>query len=379
MMSQRSKKELLAEIRPRYIEAKKPEKHRILNEFVVSTGYHRKYALRVLNHGHARSRGKKPGLSKRYTGEVVTVLERIWEICGCICSKRLHPFLPEMVKVLERCHELTIFPETRHLLLRISPATMDRCLRPVRIRHPRGRSTTKPGTLLKRSIPVRTYTPWDEEQPGFLEVDLVAHCGETTEGQYLSTLSAVDLSTTWVECLPVRRRTQEAVCEAIQGMRTRLPFPLRGLDSDNGAEFINDLLFRFCQKEEITFTRSRPYRKNDQAHVEQKNWSVVRRLVGYDRFETDAEYQLLQSLYEDLHLYANFFQPVVKLIARETVDKKHRKRYDRAATPFQRVCASDAIPFETKARLMKVYVTLNPVQLRDSIDAKIAKLWKISR
>jgi hypothetical protein len=379
MMSQRSKRELLEEIRPRYRIAKKQEKHKILDEFMVTTGFHRKYAIRVLNHGPRRRTGKKPGLAKKYTGEVVAVLERIWEICGCICSKRLHPFLPEMVKVLERCQELTIPAETKDLLLRMSPATMDRCLRPIRVRHPRGRSTTKPGTLLRKAIPIRTYTPWDEEKPGFMEVDLVAHCGETTEGQYLNTLTGVDIATTWVECMPVLRRTQEAVCEAVHAMRDRLPFPLLGLDSDNGGEFINDLLFRYCRQEQITFTRSRAYRKNDQAHVEQKNWSVVRRLVGYDRFETDEEYRLLYSLYETLHLYANFFQPVVKLVAKESMDKKHRKRYDRAATPFQRVWASEAIPFDIKARLMKVYVYLNPVSLRESIDAIIAQLWRISR
>ncbi len=165
--------------------------------------------------------------------------------------------------------------------------------------HPPGLSTTKPGTLLKKSIAVRTYTAWDEEKPGFLEIDLVAHCGQSTEGQFINTLTCVDLSTGWVECLAVLTRNKQTVFEAIKTMRTRLPFALLGLDSDNGSEFINDLLFQYCQYQEITFTRSRPYRKNDQAHVEQKNWSLVRRLIGYDRFETEAEWQLLQSIYED--------------------------------------------------------------------------------
>jgi len=379
MMSQRSKQELLEEIRPRYLKAKKSEKKVMLDEFVAATSYHRKYATRILKHGRPRWNGNKHGFHKVYQGEVVVALEQIWEVCGRICSKRLQPFLPEMVKVLERCGELQLSEQTKTLLLKMSRSTIDRCLGPTRFEHPHGLSTTKPGSLLKQAIPVRTYTPWDEDQPGFLEIDLVAHCGGSTDGQYINTLTCVDLSTGWIECLAVRQRSQQAVFEAIQALRTYLPFLLLGLDSDNGAEFINDLLYQYCLSEKITFTRSRPYRKNDQAHVEQKNWSVVRRLIGYDRFETEAEYLLLQSIYADLRLYANFFQPVLKLISKEHVDKKLLKRYDQAATPFQRVLAAKDIPFETKARLTNLYVQLNPVQLRTAIDVKVAKLWKIAR
>jgi len=388
MMSQRSKRELLEEIRPRYLKAKRSQKKTMLDEFVAVTSYHRKYATRILKHGRPRRSGKKHGFPKVYQGEVVVALEQIWEVCGRICSKRLHPFLPEMVKVLERCGELQLSEQTKALLLQMSRSTIDRCLGPARFEHPHGLSTTKPGSLLKKAIPVRTYTPWDEDKPGFLEIDLVAHCGQTTEGQYINTLTCVDLSTGWVECLAVRQRTQQAVFEAIRTMRTRLPFLLLGLDSDNGSEFtlapgasagVNDLLYQYCLSEKITFTRSRPYQKNDQAHVEQKNWSVVRRLIGYDRFVTEAEYLLLDSIYADLRLYANFFQPVLKLVSKQHVDKKLLKRYDQAATPFQRVLATKDIPFETKARLTNLYVQLNPVQLRTTIDAKVAKLWKISR
>jgi len=380
MMSQRSKKELSEEIYPRYLKAKKAEKKRILDEFIAATGYHRKYAIRILKHGRPRRSNKKHGLPKVYRGEVVVALEQIWEVCGRICSKRLHPFLPEMVKVLERCGELQLPAETKRLLLQMSSATIDRCLGPARFEHPsHGLSTTKPGSLLKKAIPVRTFTPWDEDKPGFLEIDLVAHCGGSVEGQYINTLTCVDLSTGWIECLAVHHRTQQAVFEAIRSMRTRLPFLLLGLDSDNGGEFINALLYQYCLSEEITFTRSRPYQKNDQAHVEQKNWSVVRRLIGYDRFETEEEYLLLQSIYTDLRLYANFFQPVLKLVSKEHVDKKLIKRYDTAATPYQRVLAANEIPFETKARLTNLYVQLNPVHLRTTIDQKVAKLWKIPR
>ena len=379
MMSQRSKRELSEEIRPRYLKARKAEKERILDEFIASTGYHRKYAIRVLKHGRPRRSSKKHGPAKVYQGEVVVALEQIWEVCGRICSKRLHPFLPEMVKVLERCRELALKPETQALLLSMSRSTIDRCLAPARFEHPHGLPTTKPGSLLKKAIPVRTFTPWKEDRPGFLEIDLVAHCGETTEGQFLNTLTCVDLSTGWVECLAVRQHTQVAVFNAIQTLRKQLPFPLLGIDSDNGGEFINDLLYHYCLSEKITFTRSRPYLKNDQAHVEQKNWSVVRRLIGYDRFETEAEFQLLQSIYADLRLYTNSFQPVLKLIAKDHVDKQVIRRYDTAATPFQRVLAAQEIPLETKARLTNLYVRLNPVQLRNTIDQKVAQLWKITR
>lgn len=380
MMSQLSKQELLEAIHARYRKAKKAEKQQMLDEFVAATGYHRKYAIRILKAGYSgKKHTKKRGRQKVYQGEVVIALEQIWEICGQICSKRLHPFLPEMVKVLERYDEIHLTAETRRLLLRMSRSSIDRCLRPARQVHPHGLSTTKPGTLLKKAIPVQTYTPWNEEKPGFMEIDLVAHCGETTEGQYVNTLTCVDISTGWTECLAVLPRSKQAVFEAIKTMQTRLPFVLLGIDSDNGSEFINDLLFQYCQYQKITFTRSRPYQKNDQAHVEQKNWSVVRRLIGYDRFETQAQFSLLQAIYEDLHLYFNFFQPVLKLVSKDHVDKKIIKRYDTAATPYQRVLLSSDIPLEPKARLTNHYVHLNPAQLRTTIDQKVDKLWKISR
>ena len=379
MMSQRSKKEYLETIQPRYRKSTKAEKQQILDEFVNTTGYHRKYAIRILNKWVRRKLPKKSGPKRIYQGEVVVALEQIWEICGRICSKRLHPFLPEMVRVLERNHDLQLSAEVKALLFTMSRSSIDRCLGPAHRERPHGLSTTKPGTLLKKSIPVRTYTPWDDEKPGFLEIDLVAHCGQNVEGQFVNTLTCVDISTGWVECLAVPMRNQQTVFQAIKTMRTRLPFALLGIDSDNGAEFINVLLFQYCQNQEITFTRSRPYRKNDQAHVEQKNWSIVRRLIGYDRFETETECTLLQSIYEDLRLYTNFFQPVLKLVAKEAVDKKIIKRYDTAATPYQRLLASKHITLEIKARLTNIYVQLNPVKLRTSIDRKIDQLWKISR
>lgn len=380
MMSQRSKREMIESIRPRYLKANRATKTQILDEFIATTGYHRKYALRVLKHGPKPKGLKKQGRQKIYQGEVVQALEQIWEIYGRICSKRLHPFLSEGVTVLERCNELRLSPEIKQLLLSMSRATIDRCLKKARFTHPQhGISTTKPGTLLKKAIPIRTFTPWEDEKPGFLEIDLVAHCGISTEGTYLNTLTATDLATGWTECRAVANKTQAAVSKAIVEIRHDLPFPLLGVDSDNGSEFINNTLYSYCIDEKITFTRSRPYQKNDQAHVEQKNWSVVRHTVGYDRLETPEELSLLTAIYADLRLYINFFQPVLKLMSKERVDGKTFRKYDQAMTPFRRVLALDTISLEIKARLIDQYMQLNPVVLRATIDANVALLWKIGR
>jgi hypothetical protein len=379
MMSQRSKRELVAAVHPRYLQADRAGKERILDEFVAATGYHRKYAIRLLKHGLKPQGRKKVGRAKVYQGAVVAALQQIWEICGRICSKRLQPFLPEIVGVLERHHELILAPEIKGLLLGMSRATIDRCLKGARFAEHHGLSTTKPGTLLKNAIAVRTWHDWDDARPGFVEIDLVAHCGDTTEGIYLNTLTATDIATGWTECLALPNKTQNAVSQAITALRLRLPFPLLGLDSDNGSEFINDTLYRYCLTEQITFTRSRPYKKNDQAHVEQKNWSVVRHTVGYDRWETETELALLAAIYLDLRLYVNFFQPVLKLIGKVQVDGKTVKQYDQAATPYRRVIASDQVDFAVKAHLTNQFVQLNPVVLRQRIDQNVAQLWKIAR
>jgi hypothetical protein len=375
MMSQRSKRELFAEIQPRYLKAKKAQKQKILDEFTAATGYHRKYAIRLLKHGYLRRKSKPKGRRATYRGEVVQALEQIWEIYGRICSKRLHPYLPEGIKVLERCDELRLSAGTKELLLHISRSSIDRCLAPARFNHPHGLSTTKPGVLLKKNIPVRTFADWSEDKPGFLEVDLVAHCGDNTTGQFLDTLTCTDLCTGWTEPIALRKRSQETVCASIGAMRPDLPFDLLGIDSDNGSEFINDLLYRYCLNEKITFTRSRPYKKNDQAHVEQKNWSVVRHTVGYDRLDSDKQFAILQSIYKDLRLYVNFFQPVLKLIGKEHIGNRVVRKYDYARTPYQRVLERKDVPLPQKAKLLNQYLYLNPAELRRHIDVHVAQLW----
>ncbi len=378
-MTRDGKQELLEAIRPRYWRASRAEKAHILDEFVANTGYHRKHALRLLKKGVSQSRRKKAGRPRVYQSEVILVLIKIWAICDQICSRRLHPFLSEIVEVLERHDELVLSPQVKHSLLQMSRATIDRCLRSERQKPRRGLSTTKPGTLLKQAIPIRTFADWDDARPGFEEIDLVAHCGDSTHGEYLHTLTVVDVTTGWTECLALANRSQRQASAAIETLRLRLPFPLLGIDSDNDSAFINDNLYRYCQQEKITFTRSRPYKKNDQAHVEQKNWSVVRRLIGYDRYESPQALLLLEAIYQDLRLYNNFFLPVLKLVSKQRVGNRVKKEYDTARTPYQRVLESPDVSEETKERLRQLYRTLNPVTLRQRIDQNVQKLWQLAR
>ena len=312
-MSEKGKRELVGRLRRRYLQARRSEKTKILDEFVAVTGLHRKSAIRALRRGY-QGQGERRGRKRIYTGSVVAALVKVWRVCGCICGKRLQPFMPEMVAVLERYEELVLDEQTRRLLQQMSAATIDRKLALFRQQQGRGLSTTKPGTLLKQSIPVRTFADWNEVDPGFVEIDLVAHCGVTTEGQYLNTLTATDIATGWTECFLLRHRSQIAVTEAMDLLRDRLPFPLLGIDSDNDSLFINGTLKRYCEAHQITFTRSRPWKKNDQAWVEQKNGAVVRATIGYRRYTTSAAAQHLEAIHDDLHAYVNFFQPVLTLV-----------------------------------------------------------------
>ena len=379
VMSKNSKDELTKRIHARYLRASRAEKTSILDEFVAATGYHRKHAIRKLRQGIPECHRERRGRQRTYTGDVVRALAEIWRICGYICGKRLQPFIPEIVTVLERHNELVLDPETSALLLQMSASTIDRRLAPFRQQRGRGLSTTKPGTLLKEAIPVRTFADWDDARPGFVEMDLVAHCGETTAGQYLQTLTATDVSTGWTECLALAKRSQIAVSAAIGDLQVRLPFPLLGVDSDNDVVFINETLKRHCEDEAITFTRSRAYKKNDQCFVEQKNWSIVRRTIGYRRYESNQALELLEAVYADLRLYVNFFQPVLKLVHKHRQGSKVYKRYDKARTPHQRAMSSPDVSAKDKLRLQHLYLQLNPAALRRQIDALLKQLWRLPR
>jgi hypothetical protein len=242
----------------------------------------------------------------------------------------------------------------------------------------RGATTTRPGTSLKHEIPIRTFTDWDDARPGFLEIDLVAHCGSSTLGQYLCTLCAVDIVTCWVELDAVLGKSQARVGGAVQHVHARLPFPLLGLDSDNGSEFINQGMYDYCQRHAITFTRSRAWKKNDSAHVEQKNGAIVRGLVGYDRYHSKAAYAQLARVYRLARLHVNFFQPVQKLVRKTRDGARTRRYYDTARTPYQRLCAAGVLPPATRAELDAVYAALNPAQLRRDLERELEHLWRLA-
>jgi len=376
-VKQASKHELAGAVRGRYLRADRRGKAAMLDEFVASTGYHRKAAIRLLRQGPPPPRQGHGGRPRAYSSVVVGALRVAAEVSGWLCGKRLAPFLAELVPALEAEELLRLSEADRAARVAMSPATVDRRLAPFRRQlRPHGWGTTKPGTLLKHQIPVHTYTPWEEERTGFLEIDLVAHCGTTTAGHYLNTLVATDVATGWTECQAIWGKGQAAVVDALEQLRDRLPFPLLGIDSDNGSEFLNDHLLRWCRRQRLTFTRSRPYWKNDQAHVGQKNWSVVRRLLGYDRYESREALAALQAVYEPLRLWTNHWQPTLKLIAKERDGTRVRTRCDTAQTPYRRVLATIDLGDAERRRLDAEHAAPGPVTLRRRLDAAILALGR---
>lgn len=376
-MSFQAKRELLTQTAARYQAAGHTQKTTILDEFVAATGYTRKYAIRVLRHpppvAAAISRPRAP----RYGPAVQAALRVAWKAANGICGKRLVPFLPELIAALERHGHLALTDEVRTQLLILRAATADRLLAGARrAAGPRGIATTKPGALLKQQMPLRTFAGWDDAAPGFVEADLVAHCVPQAAGAFLPTLVLTDVATGWTECLPLLTRSHDAVIGALGQARQLLPFPLLGLDTDNGPEFLNDELLGYCERERITFTRGRAYRKNDQCFVEQKNGVIVRQLVGYDRFEGTDAYRQLGEVYRALRLYVNFFQPSMKLRETRRDGTALHRRYDRAQTPWQRLLASGILAEEATARLTGIFHALDPVRLRRQLGALLDALWR---
>ena len=379
-MVRQSKRELVEALRLPCRKGRRVDKGRILDQVCAATGYNRKYAIGLFGCGPALRPKRKRGRRPQYGPDVVAALVTLWEASGYLCAKRLQPFLGELLEALERHHQPVAGADVRDKLLRMSAATMDRRLQRARSRQSgRGRTTTKPGNLLKQAIPIRTFADWDQAQPGLLEMDLVAHCGETAAGEYLHTLSAVDVDTRWFEPVALPNRGQKATFEGIQAVRRQLPFPLLGIDCDSGAEFINHHLYAYCLQEQIAFTRSRPFHKNDQAYVEQKNWTGVRRVVGYDRYESAQALAALRTVYADLRLWINFFQPVMKLQGKVRIGSKVRKKYDSAQTPYRRALTSAKVAQDTKQELTQVFLALNPIQLRQRLEANLARLWRLPR
>ena len=358
---------LLRQMAPAYQQASASQKQQILEEFVSATGYTCKYARWLLNHVEEVF-APPTALRRRYGPEVEEALVLIWKTLNRICAKRLIPFLPDILKTLEEEGYVQLSKEHRSQLLSMSAATADRLLQAHRYTHPHGCSTTKAGPLLKQQIPIRTFAQWDEAKLGFLEVDLIAHCGGRLQGGCLYTITLTDIASGWTECLPLLNRGQEAVLSALKRARTLFPFPILGIDTDNGGEFINEEVAEYCVREQITFTRGRPYEKRDQCFVEQKNGVVVRQMVGHGRLVGEHSYQQLDQLYRALHWYVNYFQPSMKLVSKQVEGRKIHRRYEAAKTPQQRVLLSEVLSISQQQELRAIAKALDPLRLFQQVE-----------
>jgi hypothetical protein len=375
-----TKKELIKATKYRYLKVDKKTKGLMLDEFCANTGYVRKYAIAILAAGYDNDLIAKAGRKRRrkkYPNDVVAVIAKIWELLDYPCGTRLAPVLTENYQTLVRCKELPFKEEIASQLAIISPSTIDRRLKRTRQeKHlQKHRGTTHPGSLLKNQIPIR-LTDWSEARVGELEVDTVAHNGGDPSGQFAFTVDIVDIASGWSEQYCQLSKGEATTLKSLVDIEQSLPFKVVGLDSDSGGEFINWHLLKYCQATKKYFTRSRPDRKNDNAFIEQKNRARVRRWVGFGRYDTLEQVNLINGLYRnELRLYANFFLPVMKIVSKEKINNSLcRKRYDRAKTPYRRLLASPQISQEKKDELTKLYLSLNPVELKQTIEEKVKKI-----
>jgi len=390
------KKALTRQMAARYRRSAKKKKSKILDEFIAGTKYKRKYAGWILRNwgkrrivridgelvelvvGRPRKKRRKPR-ERIYDEEVFEALKKVWAIFDCICGKRLVAVLRTMLPVLEKFGEIDLSREVRAKLERISAATVDRMLakekQKLRIK---GRGHTKPGTLLKNQIPIRTFSGWDECKPGFVEIDLVGHEGGVAQGEYAFTLNLTDVQSGWTEPRAIKNKAQKWTFEALMHIKQRIPFALLGIDSDNGGEFINYHLYEYCTKNNIAFTRSRAYRKNDNCFVEQKNNSVVRRYAGYYRYDTEQQLELLNEIYDQVRLMVNFFQPSMKLLSKTRNGAKTTRRYDEPKTPHQRLMSSADISPSVKDSLAAQFEELNPAEINRQMVRLQGKLIKMT-
>ena len=373
-----SRNQYLKVLRERYLKTKaKKEKAQILDEYCRNTGQARKYVIRKIKLEVDLRPKQRKKRKQSYDGQVTAALGKVWEIFDCPCGQRLKPILEVEPDRLRELGELKVSDEVALKLRTISSATIDRKLKHQRevLHLLRSKGGPKPGSLLKGKIPIR-LTEWDTSKTGYVEMDLVVHCGSSTLGEYINTLSTIEVSSGWWEGEAIMGKSQQSTFQALKKIRERTPFDWKGLDSDNGSEFINEILYKYCHRERLEFTRSRPSRKNDNAYIEQKNWTHVRKILGYLRYDTFVELTIINDLYHgDLRLYKNFFQPVMKLVSKERIGGRVKRKYDTPKTPYQRLMDSGQISEQARKQLEVVYLSLNPAQLKRSIDTKLDKLY----
>ena len=377
-MNMDERRQYLKVLQERYFMAKsRKDKSSILDEYLRNTRQNRKYAIRRIRSFCSAPKERRKR-KQTYDGYVKAALAKLWEIFDYPCGQRLAPLLKTEVNRLRQLEEIFISTEIAKKLARISPATIDRKLKHQRevLYLERNRARPKPSSLLYKRIPIR-LTNWDTSKVGFLEIDLVIHCGSSALGLYICSLNTVEISSGWWEAQAIMGKGQDPTFKALKKIRKRTPFSWKGIDSDNGPEFINYHLINYCEKENLEFTRSRPNKKNDNAYIEQKNWTHVRKTLGYLRYDTDQELILMNSLYEkELRLYKNFFSPVMKLVSKERIAGKVKRKYDTPKTPYQRLLGSGQISDEKKKELQIIYRSLNPAELKRKIEEKTHSLYR---
>lgn len=381
-MSKMSKCDYLIQMKPKYKAADRKTKGQLLDDFCEFTGHHRKAALRLLNNPFKPKTKRKRTREREYDQDTVNAITTLWRAANEICGERLQPFIPDLLDKLIACQEMTVTYGVYAKLKKVSMATVKRIVGKEKHRSLiKLAGTTKPGTLLKSQIAVR-YGGWEEVDPGWCETDTVAHCGTDISGTFIYSLNVIDICSGWSEQGAIWGKGEVATAEQMDKLRARLPFVLLGLDPDNGSEFINWQLHRYCRKHNINLTRSRPNHKNDNAHVEQKNYTAIRQLIGYSRFDKKEQLALLNDLYaNEWRLYLNFFQPTQKIKEKikDPVTGRATKKYYESKTPYQRLMEHPKTTNEQKAVLKSVYDSLNPIQLQKEIKRKLELIKRTLR
>jgi hypothetical protein len=371
-MEAKACREYAQEMRRRYRVANRRERGRLLDEFTAVTGFHRKYAIALLGKP-VLPRKERAAKASRFTATARAALVAIWRAADYPWSVRLAAIIPLWMPWARAT--LALDEETCTLLTQMSPRSMDRCLHPHRVTLKRrlyGR--TKPGTLLKHQVPIRSER-WDTSEVGWCETDTVAHCGESSHGEFACSVNVTDVASTWTETRAILGKGQRFTVEALEEIRCSLPFPLRGLDSDSGSEFINAHCVDWCKKQQLQFTRSRPYHKNDNAHVEQKNFTHVRKIFGWKRIDSPQAIAMMNELYRnELRLFMNYFQPSVKLVERVRVGSRVRRKYDKPSTPFERLIALGVLTPERIAAMTQERASCDPFALSAAIELKVAAI-----